>query len=187
MVFLPPRAAPAADATVFIYTATLNAMASAVSPITITGRYKYTIGSGIFKTTICDSAYTIDVTGLSFSIAPTAVTADADVSGRWCGVGFSGDLDATGNISYRASDDTVRFNFSSASVQPYFTVFGYKIWLPIHVSIASTLNIPPMHIGVARLSHETAAGSRLVTMRPSDISLVKRSGYLEMQTNLSFY
>jgi hypothetical protein len=184
---LPARTAPAADATVYVYTATLNELASAISPMTITGRYKFTVGSGIFKTTICDSAYTINVTGLSFSISPTSVTADADVTGSWCRVGFNGDLDASGNVYYRASDRTVRFSFSSASVQPYFSVLGYKIWLPVHVNITSTLNIPPMHIGVARVAYETASGPRLVTMVPNDISLVKRSGYLELQSDLAFY
>jgi hypothetical protein len=44
-----------------------------------------------------------------------------------------------------------------------------------------------MHIGVARVAYETASGPRLVTMVPNDISLVKRSGYLELQSDLNFY
>ncbi len=187
-----PRPAPAADATVRIYTSTLNEFATALSPIPpITGNYRLQSCFEFFGRhciTLCDSPYSAMVSGLNFAISPSAVTATGSVSAQWCNISFGGSLNASGNVFYTAADSKVRFNFTSAAVQPSFNFLGLiTVWLPFSINIAPTLNIPSMTIGSAWLGYESASGPRQLVMRPSDSSLFKRSGYLELQTNLIFY
>ena len=180
------RAAVAADAAVYIRESTFNDFAAALVPISVTGHKQVSIGRGWLKTVICDSDYTATVTGISFIIAPSGVVAVGPVSATYCGHPFRGTFTATGSVSYRASDSTVRVSFASASVRPTFEILGITIPLP-SFDVAPSLNIPPMKIGIARIRYdETADGSRRLVMRPQDISLVQQTGYIVLQSNLSF-
>ena len=187
----------AADGTIKVYESTFNEFIDAVEPIKITGNYNlsFTINAGIFGThtiSLCNSSYSATVTGLSFDITSSAVTADGDVSASWCNVSFtSSELDATGDIYYSSSISSVVFDFTSASVKPCasitFPVVGtLNVCLPFSINIAPTLSIPPVYVGPALISYETGAGTSTLLMTPSNMALQKRDGYIEFTSDVSF-
>lgn len=194
LLFLPARPPEAAD-TVRIYASTFDKFVNSI-PLQATGRYKFqvTINLGLLgrhKITVCDSNYTAIVSGMKFAIAPSNVRADGDLSATWCGLSFGGKVSSTGNIYYASGDKTVRFDFWSAAVQPSFTVnvfgFTFTVRLPMHVNVAPTLEIPPLPVRSTRISFETADGPRNLYMTPHDVTLVKRDGYIELDSNVSFW
>ncbi|MDH3514468.1 MAG: hypothetical protein OEM83_06305 [Gammaproteobacteria bacterium] len=193
-------ASPVASAeTVRIYTSTFNEFSNAILPVTLTGRYKLTFTIdlgwlGRHTITLCNSAYSATVSTLTFGISTSAVTAGGKVSARWCNITFGdSQLSATGNVYYSAGDDNVHFTFTSASVKPCASIrFSaidqtLTVCLPVSINVAPTLNIPPLAIGIAVISHGSPTGQRAVFMTPNNISLVKRNGYLEFQTDVSFW
>lgn len=185
--------------TVKVYTSTFNEFSNSILPVTLSGSYKlsFTVDLGLFgkhTITLCNSTYSATVSTLTFSISTTAVTAGGKVSARWCNITFAdSQLNATGNVYYSAADGNVHFAFSSASVKPCasirFPVINrtLTVCLPVNINVAPTLNIPPLAIRTTVISHESAGGQRNIFMTPRNISLVKRNGYLELQTDVSFW
>jgi hypothetical protein len=174
-----------------VYESTFNEFIDAVEPIQVTGRYKLSVTVdlwilGTHTITLCDSSYTATVSDLDFDITSANVQSDGDVNASWCGFSFGADVDATGDIYYYNPDHTVRFNFTSASIQPSFNAFGYTVWLPVHINIAPTLNIPPVRVGTALIYYESAAGQRQIYMDPQNVTVQKRNGYIELQSDVSF-
>ncbi len=197
----PPQLAPERPSVIKVYESTFNDFARAIEPARIEGHYTFsiTIDAGWLGThtfTICDSDYTAIVSGLGFNITPGSVTAEGDVGVDWCGFDFSSSqLSATGNVYYSSADKAVHFSFSSANVQACFSIdvdIGwldfhrtFTVCLPVNINIAPTLNIPPMPIGTSIVYFETAGGSRRLYLQPRNVSLVKRGGYVELQSEVS--
>jgi hypothetical protein len=170
---------------------TFNAFVNRLQPIPITGRYAFrvTIDAGPFgrhTITLCDSAYSGVVQNLRFIIQPNTVQVVGETVFSWCNLGFTGGVSATGNISFRSSDDTVRLTFSSARVRPSFRLFGNNVALPVTIDIAQTLNIPPLPIRPALVGFQTRNGAHYLVMEPQDVQLVKHAGFVELETNVVF-
>lgn len=197
----PAQLVPEQPSIIKIYESTFNDFARAIEPALISGHYTFsiTIDAGWFGKhtfTICDSDYTARVSGLDFDITPGSVDVEGDVTVDWCGLSFSSSqLDATGNVYYSSSDKAVRFSFSSANVQPCFTINvdigwlgfheSFTVCLPLNINIAPTLNIPPVPIGTSIIYFETAGGPRQLYIQPRNVSLIKRGGYVELQSDVS--
>ena len=184
--------AAAQDLDLRVDESTFDEFADAIQPIQITGRFRFatTIDLGIFgKHTItwCDSAYAGTVDGLEFDINSVRIRAQGDAAFTWCNIGFGGpgkELSATGDVTYNSGNSTLNFTFSSATVQPSFSAFGFTIWLPVSINIAPTFNIPPLRIGSTSISFATAQGTRYLRVRPLNVAAVKRNGYIQLTSSL---
>jgi hypothetical protein len=187
--WLAAPSAGAADATINVYESTFNNFANALKPLTITGHYKFrvTVDLGILGRhglTICDSDWTATVTSLSFHISPGGVNVDGGVDVSWCHISFSSSqLGGSGNVYYSTVDHAVHFSFSSASVQPCFSIGGWDVCLPISISVNPTLNIPSLPIRPSLVHFETASGPKQLRLDPTNVSLTKQSGYVQLRSD----
>jgi hypothetical protein len=170
---------------------TFNAFVDRLQPIPITGRYSFEVvidagPLGRHRVTVCNSAYGGFVQNLRFSIRPNAVQVTGTAVVGWCGLTFNAAINATGNAYYNTSDDTVRLALSSARVRPSFNIAGYNVVLPVVIDVAQTLNVPPLPIGPALIGFQTTRGARYLRMEPQNVTLVKRTGFVELEADVQF-
>ena len=174
------------DSVIRVYESTFNELAAAIEPLQMNGRYKLRVRVGwcpLCKTiTICDSAWTVNVTQLDFDIDATDVDVTGKVNASWCSIPFSADLNATGDVAYSSGQEAVLVTMGSTSIQPYFYFWGYRVNLPTQ-NVGPTLNLDPIPVTTAWFSFETARGSRSLRMTPNSTSLFKQDGYIELQSD----
>lgn len=184
--------AMAQDVNLRVEEVTFDEFAAAIQPMPINGQYAFrtTINLGIFgrhTITWCDSAYSGSVDGLKFDIDTTDIEIEGDVSLSWCGFRFGApgpELSAIGDVTYNTADSTIRFSFTSATVQPSITAFGRVIHLPVSINIAPTFNIPPLHFGSTVMFFSTVDGAYYAHMTPTSVTVRKRNGYIELTSNV---
>lgn len=179
-------AAPLAaqDGTVRVYESTFNELAGRIQPLQLTGHYAWGCG---FWGCICDSDWTATVTQLNFGITPAQVSLTGRVDAQWCGLSFNSMLNATGNVAYSAGQNAILVTVNATSVQPCFPILWANVCLPVWINVSNTMSLPPIPMGVAYFRFETAAGTDTLRMAPSNISLLKRNGYVELQANVNLW
>lgn len=183
-VVLLPAPAAAADGVVKVYESTFNELANAIEPIHVSGRYRLEV-CFIWCVTICDATWTADVTQLSFDITPALVSISGRVDARWCGANFTAQFATNANVSYSASQNAILVTVNPTNIQPHVNVLGFDVALPVHINVASALTLPPIPMGIAYFHFETARGPRTLHLRPYNIILTKRNGYVELQADVN--
>lgn len=191
-----PAPVSAADGTVKVYDSTFNEFAAAIQPLQVTGHYNFgiTIDLGLFgrhRITICSSDYAATVSALRFRINPNNAIVDGSITASWCGLTFTSSLLTTGNIFYNQADQTVRFSFGGTNIQPCFTIsfmgIPFTMCVPVQINVGPTFNVPPLPVRTALISFESTGGARRMRMTPRNVTLVKRAGYIELQSDVSFW
>ena len=171
--------------------AALNALASRIEPLVVSGRYNFVVSVwtpfGPANISICDSNYTARVTQIRFATTPQQITVTGSVSATWCNANFSGNLNTTGNAFYRASDRSIVTTINPTSIQPTVNVLGYNVALPIHINVAPALGVPPIPVQGGEVVFETATGPKTVAMLPTGVTVTKRTGFLELQANVNVW
>jgi len=170
--------AHALDGAIRINESTLNKLAAAAEPMKVTGSFNFKVG-GI---SICSSAFTVRIKDAKFRIRPSGLALAASVTAEWCSLSFSGDLTTTGDVTYSASQSTIRMSVVSSTVQPKFTIsaFGvsYTAKLPIHINVGDPFNPPPIPVTTALLSFQTADGPQNLRVEPQNLTLTKQDGVI---------
>lgn len=179
----------AEDGEIRIDETTFNEFSAAIGSIGFSDRYRFKV-AGI---TICNSIYTATLRDLRFDIKPSTVDVTGQVSGVWCHIGFGGsgpELTASGNVYYDPVTDSVRFTFSSAKVdmKVHIDTFFWEGDVTVTtIDITSMLNtIPAVPIGKATISLNSNGDTNYVRMTPSNTSLVKHNGYIELISDVEF-
>ncbi len=179
-------AAPLAaqDGTVKVYESTFNELAGRIEPLVLTGHYAWGCG---FWGCICDSDWTATVTQLSFGITTAQATLTGRVDAQWCGLSFNSTLNTTGDVTYSAGQNAILVTVNPTSIQPCFRILWANVCLPVWITVSDTMNLPPIPVGIAYFGFETARGTDTLRMTPSNISLLKRNGYVELQANVNLW
>lgn len=177
----------ATDGVITISESTFNKFADAIGTLNYSDRYKVKVG-GI---TVCNAKYTASLTDLEFDIKTTGVDVEGEVSAEWCGFNFGSDgpeLDATGNIYYDPTINSVRFSFNSASVKVKIHV---DVWFwegdvtVTTIDVTDMLNdIPPVPVRRTLLSFDAAGGTEYIFMDPLNVSLQKKNGSIELHSDV---
>jgi hypothetical protein len=185
------RTATAQDGTVRIYDSALNELADKIEPLQLSGHYKFEVSVntllGRASVTICESDWTAEVKQIAFTTTTAQIGVTGQVTARWCNANFSSNLNTTGNAVYNSSQRAIRLTVNPTSIQPVISVFGYQVALPVYINVAPSLTIPPIPVGIGLLSFETTGGTKTVSIAPTNVSLSKRAGYLELQANVNIW
>ncbi len=182
IVLAAPLAAQ--DGSVKVYESTFNELAARIEPLTLAGHYAWGCS---FLGCICDSDWTATVTQLRFGITTAQVTLTGRVDAQWCGLSFNSTLNTTGNVTYSATQNAIFVTVNPTSIQPCFQILFANVCLPVWINVSSTMNLPPIPVGIAYLRLETPRGAQPVRITPSNISLLKRNGYVEIQANVTLW
>ena len=179
-------------AAVRVYSSAFNALAAQIEPLTFNGHYTYQYCHwlplvGTQCVTVCSSDWSATVDQVKFSITPAQITVAGHVAAHWCGVGFGSDLSTTAQATYSPLVNGVVVTVSPTSIQPKFSVGGYDVGLPVHIDVGSSLSVPPIPITTAMFAFDTAEGPQTLRLTPSDVTLTKASGYLELQANVALW
>src|SRR5436190_11239840 len=183
-------AAPCAaqTTTIRVYESTFDEVAAKLQPVQLSGRHAFTVSAwtpfGPATMTICDSAWNATVSQLKFSITPVAVGITGRLDARWCNISFFAALSTSANVTYSAGQKAMLVSVNPTSLQPSFSVLGYNVALPVFINVAPYLTLPPIPFDVAPLQFETARGPVSLRVSPENVSLNKRSGYMEIQADV---
>lgn len=185
----------APDAVVEVRESAFNEAAAAIEPVRMTGRYaEWRVPDWVpvvGGNAICDPEYTVDVTGITLGIAPEEVSVKAHVRAHWCGQAFTADVDTTGDIAYVPDQRHFLVTINPTSVRPkfvitinvYVTEYKFEVPLPVTIDLAG-ITAPPIRVQSFFVNYETSKGSGTLHGTPRDIALIKRPGYLELQSDL---
>jgi hypothetical protein len=179
--------AAAQDATIRIFDATLNEFANELQPITLRGTYKLSLHTFAGEVTLCESPYTVNLLQLRFATTPASVQLTGQVDATWCNLTVTAPLSTTANASYNPTQRAIIATISPTSIQPHVNVLGLDVALPVSVNAPASLNIPPIPVGVGQLSLQAVHGPVKLRLEPQNVSLLKRNGYLELQTDLAVW
>ena len=179
----------AQDGTVKVYESAFNQLASRIQPVQLTGHYSWGCG---FWGCVCDSDWTATITQLSFSITPAQLTLSGQVSAQWCGLSYSAPVNATGNVTYSQPQNAILITMNQTTISPCFPIllfFGapVPVCVPVGINIAGMMNLPPIPVGFAQVRLESARGNEYLRLVPSNISLQKRNGYIELQSTVTLW
>lgn len=175
-------AAPAlaADGTVTVHESTFNEFAGKIEPLRASGTrpVRQTIGICPFCVTItvCSGEWTVSVTRLNFDITPDNVFVTGQVSGTYnctfLTIPWPAVLTAEVDVTYDAEDNVVLVETESAIVDvPILGARDFK----------DSLTLPPLPVSTALLHFETSQGPEFLRLSPRNITLEKKSGYLELE------
>lgn len=184
----------APDAVLEVRESAFNEAAAALEPVTYKGRKNWKIPDWVPVVggeDICDPGYTVEVTGITVGIAPEEVSVRAHVRARWCGQAFTSDVDTTGDIAYDPDRRHFLVTIDPTSVTPSLVVtidvhvkeYKFEVPLPITVDLGR-ITVPPIRLRSFFFSYETSKGSGTLHATPRDVTLVKRNGYVELQSSL---
>jgi hypothetical protein len=204
--FPGPRIPPSLDkVTIKVYNATFNQLADKVAPLHLNGHYTFNVtaclpGTSVCNTTpICSSDWTVTITQLRFAITPAGIQVTGNGNAAWCGVGTGFSLETSASVSHVETlrivhapipavprTDEIVVTVKPTSVQPVLKLGGNSVALPIHINVASALSFP-MPLGASLMSFETPTGPRQLRLSPTQISLIMRNGYIEIQSGVSIW
>jgi hypothetical protein len=179
--------ARAQDSVVKVFDSTLNKLADKVQPLTVRGTYRASIFVFGLELTLCDSPYTVRVTQLRFATSPASIQITGRVDATWCGLSFGSSLATTADATYSASQRAIVVRVGSTSIQPRFSVLGLDLVLPVSVNVGPTFDVPPLPIGVAQLGVQGIRGPVTLRFEPRNVSLTRRSGHLELQSDFTVW
>jgi hypothetical protein len=180
--------ASAQDGVVKLFDSSLNEFANRIQPMRMNGHHKATTFVWPFgEVTICDSDYTATVSQLTFATTPAAVTITGRVDATWCGVSVNSPLQTTANVSYSGPQRAILVSVNPTNIQPHVTVGPFNIPLPFHINVAPSLNIPPIPMASGLIFFQGAQGPVSLRVEPLNVSLLRRSGFLELQTDVTVW
>ena len=176
---------PAAQDAIEIHEALLQKFIDAVTPRTLIGTYEHFSG-GLLE---YDCAYKVVIPKLKIVVDPSGIMVtgedEAPLSADWCPFSFKASLKATGHASYHAGLDALCFSFDSATIQPQFSVGLGTVKLPVRINIASTLNVPCIPLGVARITYRTPGGLAMLRVVPENVVVDEHNGYVSIESDVS--
>jgi hypothetical protein len=204
---IPPVATLASTGrgTVRVYESLLNKIASRLEPLRMNGRYHFEagctcvplVGCGCVVSVTCD--WTARVNDLNLSIRPARIRITGNLHATWCDIPFSAPVETTADVEYVTrmapvggprggwgTKDLVRVRVNPTSIQPRFTISGYVAKLPIHINVAPSFSWR-LPVDTALLAFENAGGVQRLRLSPTQVSLIKRNGYLEMQAQVGLW
>jgi hypothetical protein len=183
--------------TVRVYESMLDELARRVEPLRLSGHYQFKRGCGCVPGVGCGCAisvscdWTARVRDVRFDIKPSRIEVRGDVRASWCNQSFDAVATTTADVSYvrsvllpglgrgRGHEAWVAVRTSPTDVQPVFRIQGYEVKLPVRINVGPSMSWRiPVSTGV--LHYETVDGPLPLRLSPSTVSLVKRSGYLEV-------
>lgn len=200
MVETPPlrTLAPTARGTVRVYDSLLNKIADRLEPLRTNGRYQFKegctclplVGCGCAVSVTCD--WTVRVDDLKLSVQPAGIRITGDLHARWCDIPFSAPVQTTADLEYLShptglgTNSLVRIRVNPTSIQPRFTISGYVAKLPVHINVAPSFSwrVP---VETAPFSFETSDGVQRLRLSPTQVNLIKRNGYLELQAQIGLW
>lgn len=177
----------AQDATVKIFDSSLNKLANRVQPAVVRGTHKASVWIFGLEVTLCYSPYTVTVSQLQFTTSPANIQITGRVDARWCNLNFNANLNTTANAIYSSNQRAIVVVVNPTSIQPRFNILGVDFGLPIFINVAPSLTIPPLHIGVAELGLQGVHGPVTLRLQPQNVSLLRGSGYLELQSDVTIW
>jgi len=187
----------APDAVLEVRESAFNEAAAALEPIQFMGRKEWNVpdwvpvGGG---KAICNPNYTVDLTGVKVGIAPEGVSVRAHVRARWCGQAFTADIDTTGDIEYVPDRRHFLVTIAPTSVTPNFVItidiyvdeYKFEVPLPITIDLGQ-ITVPPIRVRTFSFAFWTSKGSDELHATPRDLTLVKKDGYMELQSNVRLW
>lgn len=185
------------DAVVELRESVFNEAAAAIEPIRLTGRKEWRVPDWVpvvGGNAICDPEYTADVTGITLGIAPEGVGVHAHVRAHWCGQAFTAEVDTTGDVAYDPAARHILVTIDPTSVTPRFVVtidvrvarYQFEVPLPVTIDLAG-ITAPPIRVQSFFFTYETSRGSGTLHGTPRDLALIKRQGYVELQSDLRLW
>jgi hypothetical protein len=202
MVESPPvmTLAPTGRGTVRVYDSLLNKIAKQLEPLRRNGSYQYKAGCtcvlgvcGCAVSVTCD--WTVRVDDLKLSVQPTRIRITGDLHASWCNIPFSAPVQTTANVQYvshmpsvegLATKSFIRISVNPTSIQPNFPISGYTAKLPIHINVAPSFSwrVP---VETASFGFENIGGLQSLRLSPTQVNLIKRNGYLELQAQVGLW
>lgn len=177
----------AQDSTVRVFDSSLNKLADRVQPVTSRGMHRASMFVFGSEVTLCYSPYSATVTQLRFTTSPANVQITGRVDARWCNLNFSSALSTTADVTYDAGQRAIVVRIGPTNVQPRFNILGLNFALPISINVAPSLTIPPLPVGVAQIGFQGVRGPVTLRFQPQNVSLVRRSGYLQLQSDIAIW
>jgi len=178
------------DAILEVRESAFNRAAATIEPVRKTGHYKFTVDLRLGTVTVCDSDWTTDVSGITLGIAPGRVSVRAKARAHWCDQAFTADIDTTGDIVYDPARRHFLITINPTSVTPRLVVtfmdWKFEVPLPFTINLAQ-ITAPPIPVRSFFFTYETSKGSGTLHGTPRDVALVKRQGYIELQSNLRLW
>jgi hypothetical protein len=198
MAATPPAMtlAPTGRGKVRIYESLLNKIAEEMEPLRMDGSYTFKAGCTEFGCVVrktCD--WTARVDGLKLSVRPEGIRLTGDLSASWCDISFSAPVQTTGNVEYVthmpsaegvATQSFVRIRVDPTDIQPRFPIAGYEAKLPIDINVAPSFSwrVP---VETALFAFENVGGVQRLRLTPTQVNLLKRNGYLELQAHVGLW
>jgi hypothetical protein len=203
MVEAPPlmTVAPTGRGTVRVYDSLLNKIAGSLEPLRRNGSYHYeagctclpVVGCGCAVSVTCD--WTVRIDDLKLSVQPARIRITGDLRANWCNIPFSAPVETTANVEYvshmpsvegLATKHFVRIRVSPTSIQPRFTISGYTAKLPIHINVGPSFSwrVP---VETASFAFENVGGVQRLRLSPTQVNVIKRNGYLELQAQVGLW
>jgi hypothetical protein len=195
--------APTARGTVRVYESLLNKIASELDPLRMNGSYQFkagctclpVVGCGCAVSKTCD--WTARVDDLKLSVRTTGIRITGDVHARWCDIPFSTPVQTTADVEYLShsvpmsgggwgTKSFIRVRVNPTSIQPRFTIAGYVAKLPVHINVAPSFRWQ-LPVETALFSFETSEGVQRLRLSPTQMNLIKRTGYLELQAQVGLW
>jgi len=209
---VPVLPLPTDKVNIQVYESTFNKLAAAALPFTFKGNYTFTF----LGADICSSAYEVTVSQVQFAITPNGIHLTGSGTGTWCHVGTGIDFDTTVNAALEttitmphmgaapslhaaaaaippsnlvafSTQTFIQITIASTNVQPVFQIAGHTVPLPIHIDIATLLNLPSIPLTPAPVTLSSAEGSIQLHLVPSQLALILNNHYLELQGTVQLH
>jgi hypothetical protein len=203
MVEAPPvmTLAPTGGGKVRVYDSLLNKIAKQLEPLRRNGSYHYEAGCGCVPGLGCTCAvsvtcdWTVRVDDLKLSVQQAGIRVTGDLRANWCNIPFSAPVQTTANVEYvshmpsaegLATKHFVRIRVQPTSIQPQFGISGYTAKLPVHINVAPSFSwrVP---VETASFAFENAGGVQSLRLTPTQVNVIKRNGYLELQAQVGLW
>jgi hypothetical protein len=191
-----PDSGRAADGVLRVHQSTLNEMATALGPLSASGRHVLGVDTWFGRIVICGQWHA-DVLNPQFAIHPTGVTITGLVSARYhCDgtwIPFVGTLTSSGNVTYNAAQNAIRVTTNATFFRPVFVIPG---WVPFfggqHITLPFSINVGPsfsfsVPVRTAHMHFETAAGPERLRVTPHNISLVLEQNQIRLQSDVTLW